>query len=40
MAQVSKPVAEVLTVLVVEIFLQGGYLFLAEVVILHEVVAA
>ena len=39
-AQVSESIAIVLTVLVVEVFLQGGYLLLAEVMVLHEVIAA
>ena len=40
MSQVSETIAEVLTVLVVEVFLEGGYLLFAEVVVLHEVIAA
>ena len=40
MPQVSKTVTVVLTVLVVEVFLQGGDLLLVEVVVLYEVIAA
>ena len=39
-AQVAQAVAQVLAVLVVEVLLQGGYLLCAQVVVLHEVVAA